>query len=284
MPAQFAHRVGDIDMRIRSPLLALTITALAILSCLGQSSNEEESLVVFPTFTSTPSLYNPPTQEATSQPAEPTPAPPTEIPTQAPPPATPLPDDPIRIRFGPGAIASTVEGDLIPGGIDEYMLYALEGQTMFVYITSTGNDVYLSIVGVSDGQPLVRAASDAITWTGTLPGTQDYSIKAISGGGAESYILEIYILPLGTTEVDQPCGFRATRDMTAYYQPSEDAVVFGTMTTDAGAYAEARTPDGWLGFDPGVAQAGNVGLDRLRWVKAGAGDIVFDSPCEALEE
>ena len=28
---------------------------------------------------------------------------------------------------------------------------------------------------------------------------------------------------------------------------------------------EGRTADGWLGFDPGVAQAANVGIFRLRW-------------------
>ena len=27
-----------------------------------------------------------------------------------------------------------------------------------------------------------------------------------------------------------------------------------------------RTDDGWLGFDPGVAQAANVGVFRMRWI------------------
>ena len=28
----------------------------------------------------------------------------------------------------------------------------------------------------------------------------------------------------------------------------------------------ARTAEGWVGFDPGVAQAGNIGLAHHRWV------------------
>lgn len=40
--------------------------------------------------------------------------------------------------------------------------------------------------------------------------------------------------------------------------------------------AEARTADGWIGFDPGVAQAPNVGLYRLRWVQD---TITFDPSC-----
>ena len=29
-----------------------------------------------------------------------------------------------------------------------------------------------------------------------------------------------------------------------------------------------RLEEGWVGFDPGVAQAGNTGLKRMRWVQA----------------
>lgn len=30
----------------------------------------------------------------------------------------------------------------------------------------------------------------------------------------------------------------------------------------------AQTTDGWVGFNPGTAQAANVGIFRLRWVRA----------------
>ena len=108
--------------------------------------------------------------------------------------------EPIQIEFDPGATAATMWGGLAANGIDEYLLYAMEGQTMTVTITSPGDHVALSIVGMSDGLTLVRAASDARSWTGVLPASQDYSIKAVSAVAVPSYQLEVIILPLGTGE------------------------------------------------------------------------------------
>jgi hypothetical protein len=108
--------------------------------------------------------------------------------------------EPIRIEFAPGATGATMLGGLAANGIDEYVLYAMEGQTMTVTITSPGDHVYLSIVGMSNGIPLVRAASDATSWTGVLPASQDYSIKAVSGVAVPSYQLEVFISPLDTSE------------------------------------------------------------------------------------
>jgi hypothetical protein len=41
---------------------------------------------------------------------------------------------------------------------------------------------------------------------------------------------------------------------------------FGTLERGMGVLITARSIDGWLGFDPGVAQAANVGPFRLRWI------------------
>ncbi|MBD3277317.1 MAG: hypothetical protein GF388_03370 [Candidatus Aegiribacteria sp.] len=35
-----------------------------------------------------------------------------------------------------------------------------------------------------------------------------------------------------------------------------------------------KTDTGWLGFDPGVAQAGNTGSFRLRWINAAARHVL----------
>ncbi len=102
---------------------------------------------------------------------------------------------PIRIEFEPGAVSATVMGGLPPNGIDEYVLYAFEGQTMTVTITSPGDNVLLEIYGLTDGTPLVRIAGDATSWSGVLPRTQDYSIKAVSYEAVPSYQLDIEILP-----------------------------------------------------------------------------------------
>jgi hypothetical protein len=55
--------------------------------------------------------------------------------------------------------------------------------------------------------------------------------------------------------------------MTVYQRPSIDAQVFGTLFPGDRVPVGAITEDGWLGFDPGVAQAANVGVFRLRWTQ-----------------
>ncbi|RMF82553.1 MAG: hypothetical protein D6737_01425 [Chloroflexi bacterium] len=56
-------------------------------------------------------------------------------------------------------------------------------------------------------------------------------------------------------------------ERTFYYEPSESAEVFSTVGFGGNAPAQAMTTDGWIGFDPGIAQAGNTGFRRLRWLK-----------------
>ncbi len=46
--------------------------------------------------------------------------------------------------------------------------------------------------------------------------------------------------------------------------------IFGTIGTGETFEALARTADGWIGFDPGIAQAGNIGLAHHRWVQLNA--------------
>ena len=79
------------------------------------------------------------------------------------------------------------------GDIDEYVLLANEGQVMSVDINSPNMDVLLAITGLTDGQPFVRSAADATSWSFTLPATQDYLIKTVSGDAPSSYSLEVMI-------------------------------------------------------------------------------------------
>ncbi len=69
-------------------------------------------------------------------------------------------------------------------------------------------------------------------------------------------------LPAG----EGPCTITAQVDTPAYTRPDERADLFGFLGAGQQVMAEVRTADGWLGFDPGVAQAGNVGLFRYRWI------------------
>jgi len=75
--------------------------------------------------------------------------------------------------------------------------------------------------------------------------------------------------PGSETPIASPsqCELVVNSETTAYERPSLDAPVFATMSPGVRVIVEAITADGWIGFDPGMAQAGNVGVFRLRWVQ-----------------
>jgi hypothetical protein len=79
-----------------------------------------------------------------------------------------------------------------------------------------------------------------------------------------------------------PCELTAGAGVSAYTRPSLSADVFGEMPAGAALAVLARTADGWLGFDPGVAQAANTGVFRLRWVQAA--QVSLSGNCEGVPE
>ena len=79
-----------------------------------------------------------------------------------------------------------------------------------------------------------------------------------------------------TPTPQQPCTFTANMPVTAYRLPDSASDVFGTMSTGDTFEVLARTADGWLGFDPGVAQAGNIGLAHHRWILM---NVTLSSSC-----
>jgi len=74
----------------------------------------------------------------------------------------------------------------------------------------------------------------------------------------------------GTEAVSGPCTLKVEKPLTAYRLPDNASDEFGVIAAGEQLEALARTSDGWVGFDPGVAQAGNIGLARHRWVLLGA--------------
>ena len=62
-----------------------------------------------------------------------------------------------------------------------------------------------------------------------------------------------------------------------YCRPSEDSDLFGVVAPGESLMVCSRTAGGWLGFQPGVAQAGNIGPFRLRWVKPDSSMLPADS-------
>jgi len=63
-----------------------------------------------------------------------------------------------------------------------------------------------------------------------------------------------------------PCTLTPNESATVYNRPSAVAGVFGMLGAGENVEAAVKTADGFYGFDPGVAQAGNVGVFRNRWI------------------
>lgn len=87
----------------------------------------------------------------------------------------------------------------------------------------------------------------------------------------------------GAGSVPQSCDMVAEGEVTVYQRPSAVATVFGSMPAGSRVTVEGKTADGWLGFDPGVAQAANVGVFRLRWIHESSA-IRLEGPCDGLAE
>lgn len=80
--------------------------------------------------------------------------------------------------------------------------------------------------------------------------------------------------PVGT------CEATALNPVTVYMRASAAADQFGSLGASA-IHPTVKTADGFLGFDPGVAQAGNSGLFRMRWVLK-THDLTTSSGCTSL--
>jgi hypothetical protein len=87
--------------------------------------------------------------------------------------------------------------------------------------------------------------------------------------------------PLETPTASGPCVLMASATTNVYQRPFPDAEIFGVLASGESILPSAVTADGWLGFDPGVAQAANVGVFRLRWVQPGE-TASLDGDCSAL--
>jgi hypothetical protein len=100
---------------------------------------------------------------------------------------------PAIIQFAAGATSTLIQGQVFANANTNYMLYALAGQTINVAIKSAKQNVLLTLYGVSDGQPIIRAASGATQYTGILPASQYYMIVAVTPGTDVQFALQITI-------------------------------------------------------------------------------------------
>lgn len=56
-------------------------------------------------------------------------------------------------------------------------------------------------------------------------------------------------------------------ETSAYFRPSDSSRVFCGFQPGDVIQIAAQSENGWMGFDPGVAQASNTGVFRYRWIK-----------------
>ncbi|MBN1265562.1 MAG: hypothetical protein JXA25_08720 [Anaerolineales bacterium] len=82
-------------------------------------------------------------------------------------------------------------------------------------------------------------------------------------------------------EPSGPCTIVSSEGLTVYTRPSTEAEVFGPLGSGMEVEATAQTADGWWGFDPGVAQAANMGVFRYRWIEDGP-SLALTGGCSTL--
>jgi hypothetical protein len=98
---------------------------------------------------------------------------------------------PSRITFEPGGTSATVNGKVTNHFQVSYVLRALAGQTMTVNLT--GSNVGLTIYGLQDGQPLVRAVGGATSFNGKLPITQDYILNVVPAVDSTTFTMTVTV-------------------------------------------------------------------------------------------
>ncbi|MCW5877921.1 MAG: hypothetical protein KIS80_03525 [Anaerolineales bacterium] len=78
------------------------------------------------------------------------------------------------------------------------------------------------------------------------------------------------------------CVLQAEQIGEVYARPSRDAQIFGELNPGFSSPVVARTESGWVGFDPGIAQAANVGVFRMRW--AHFDDVSLSGDCLSVTQ
>ena len=113
--------------------------------------------------------------------------------------AAPTEAQPQRIQFASGATSAQVKGTLPAEGMAQYVLAAQGGQTMTLKVTPGDQDNPQAILVIygKDGTVLMSDHASAVTWSGSLPSTQDYLIDVRSVvQKSVDYTLDVEIPPL----------------------------------------------------------------------------------------
>jgi hypothetical protein len=123
-----------------------------------------------------------------------TPVTPTNTPTATYRPPTPAPLVLVNdVHFKTGGTSAYYQKNIHSGERHIYQASGQGGQTLIVTASSPGNDVYLDIKGVYDGQQLLSSSVFHTYWSGTLPKGQPYQITLTTSNPSTYYFLSIEI-------------------------------------------------------------------------------------------
>ncbi len=100
---------------------------------------------------------------------------------------------PRRISFARGAISATTPGSVVAGSMTSYVLRARSGQTMTASLNPNATGVWLEIYDLTGSRYLLNISAGATQWTGRLPATGDYLVRAVSTGPAAAFNLSVTI-------------------------------------------------------------------------------------------
>jgi hypothetical protein len=132
----------------------------------------------------------------------------------APTPTVVPPGPPERISFAPGQDSAMRSGPLAANQYKRYVFGGLQGQTATIVVSSPSPSTYFTVVGVSDGIPYKSQGSSAMSFTFTLPMTQDYLIS-LAASVNTSYSLVLTIPPIvGPTPIPPTATPTATATAT----------------------------------------------------------------------
>lgn len=104
-----------------------------------------------------------------------------------------------EIQFKKGESSARIEGTIIRGDRDQYLLTARSGQALSVFIKSLENNAVIEIYGEVEGGwtalPGADDSDDTTHWEGRLPegGSGRYKIIVSSIRGNASYVLKVKI-------------------------------------------------------------------------------------------
>jgi hypothetical protein len=100
-----------------------------------------------------------------------------------------------RIRFARGATSATVHGDLVPNGVDHWVIEVGAGRMMTVNLMPDTGDAIL-VIWAQDGTVLISDHAGATSWSGVVPHSEDYYIDVRNVSAAPlGYSLQVTIPP-----------------------------------------------------------------------------------------